>query len=240
MRSADTLGRLLELIPAASGERWLDAACGPGLVARGLAARVGEVRRRRHDPGDGRARAPGSGARGRRKRGLLARRRDRPAVRARQLRRRRHPLQPAPHPGPRPRRHRAGAESCGRAEPSSWPTTSPRRTPMSPPGTRRSSACAIPRTGRASRPHACVRSGNGPGSCSSASRSCRLRSTSRSGSPAAAAGEPSRALIAGAVAERVPAPDVFRVVEADGGRRLELVYWLSLWRRPSPSSAGGV
>ncbi len=43
MRSADTLGRLLELIPAASGERWLDAACGPGLVARGLAARVGEV-----------------------------------------------------------------------------------------------------------------------------------------------------------------------------------------------------
>jgi len=43
MRSADTLGRLLELIPAAPGERWLDAACGPGLVARGLAARVGRV-----------------------------------------------------------------------------------------------------------------------------------------------------------------------------------------------------
>ena len=43
MRSADTLGRLLDLIPAAPGERWLDAACGPGLVARGLAPRVGEV-----------------------------------------------------------------------------------------------------------------------------------------------------------------------------------------------------
>ncbi|HEX5556768.1 MAG TPA: class I SAM-dependent methyltransferase [Gaiellales bacterium] len=43
MRSADTLGRLVDLIPAAPGERWLDAACGPGLVARGLAPRVGEV-----------------------------------------------------------------------------------------------------------------------------------------------------------------------------------------------------
>jgi SAM-dependent methyltransferase len=44
MRSADTLGRLLDLLPAAAGERWLDAACGPGLVVRGLAPRVGEVR----------------------------------------------------------------------------------------------------------------------------------------------------------------------------------------------------
>jgi SAM-dependent methyltransferase len=43
MRSADTLGRLLDLIPAVAGERWLDAACGPGLVARGLAGRVREV-----------------------------------------------------------------------------------------------------------------------------------------------------------------------------------------------------
>jgi SAM-dependent methyltransferase len=43
MRSADTLGRLVDLIPAAPGARWLDAACGPGLVARGLARRVGEV-----------------------------------------------------------------------------------------------------------------------------------------------------------------------------------------------------
>jgi SAM-dependent methyltransferase len=43
MRSADTLGRLVDLIPAAPGARWLDVACGPGLVARGLAPRVGEV-----------------------------------------------------------------------------------------------------------------------------------------------------------------------------------------------------
>src|SRR6478735_1318334 len=43
MRSADTLGRLVDLIPAAAGARWLDVACGPGLVARGLAPRVGEV-----------------------------------------------------------------------------------------------------------------------------------------------------------------------------------------------------
>jgi len=43
MRSADTLGRLVDLIPAAAEAHWLDAACGPGLVARGLAPRVGEV-----------------------------------------------------------------------------------------------------------------------------------------------------------------------------------------------------
>src|SRR5436853_3907622 len=43
MRSADTLGRLVDMIPGAPGERWLDAACGPGLVARGLAPRVGQV-----------------------------------------------------------------------------------------------------------------------------------------------------------------------------------------------------
>src|SRR5881409_3090590 len=43
MRSADTLGRLVDLIPAAPGARWLDAACGPGLVARGLAPRVGDA-----------------------------------------------------------------------------------------------------------------------------------------------------------------------------------------------------
>lgn len=43
MRSEETLGRLIELLPAAAGERWLDAACGPGLVARSLAPRVAEV-----------------------------------------------------------------------------------------------------------------------------------------------------------------------------------------------------
>lgn len=43
MRSEGSLGRLIELVPAAAGERWLEAACGPGLVARALAPRVGEV-----------------------------------------------------------------------------------------------------------------------------------------------------------------------------------------------------
>lgn len=44
MRSEETLGRLIDLLPASPGERWLEAACGPGLVARALAPRVEEVR----------------------------------------------------------------------------------------------------------------------------------------------------------------------------------------------------
>lgn len=40
---ADTLEALVELAPADPAARWLEVACGPGLVARGLAARVGEV-----------------------------------------------------------------------------------------------------------------------------------------------------------------------------------------------------
>jgi SAM-dependent methyltransferase len=43
LRSEASLGRLLELVPAGAGERWLEAACGPGLIARALAPRVGEV-----------------------------------------------------------------------------------------------------------------------------------------------------------------------------------------------------
>ncbi|HEY5295450.1 MAG TPA: methyltransferase domain-containing protein, partial [Gaiellaceae bacterium] len=43
MRSADTLGRLIEALPCSPGERWLEAACGPGLVARALAPRVAAV-----------------------------------------------------------------------------------------------------------------------------------------------------------------------------------------------------
>lgn len=43
MRSPDTLDRLLEALPAAPGQRWLDAACGPGVVARALARSVGAV-----------------------------------------------------------------------------------------------------------------------------------------------------------------------------------------------------
>jgi SAM-dependent methyltransferase len=40
----DTLDALVEMAPAEPGARWLELACGPGLVARKLAARVGEVR----------------------------------------------------------------------------------------------------------------------------------------------------------------------------------------------------
>jgi SAM-dependent methyltransferase len=43
MRSEGSLGRLVDLVPATAGERWLEGACGPGLVARALAPRVGEV-----------------------------------------------------------------------------------------------------------------------------------------------------------------------------------------------------
>ena len=52
-------------------------------------------------------------------------------------------------------------------------------------------------------------------------------------------GAAARALIEAAVAGRVPAPAVFRVAGTGDGRRLGLVYWLSLWRRPSPESGGG-
>ncbi len=43
MSSAGTLGRLVEAVPAGAGERWLDVACGPGLVARALAPGTGSV-----------------------------------------------------------------------------------------------------------------------------------------------------------------------------------------------------
>jgi ubiquinone/menaquinone biosynthesis C-methylase UbiE len=41
--SAETLGALLDLVPADAGGRWLEAACGTGVVARGLAAKVDDV-----------------------------------------------------------------------------------------------------------------------------------------------------------------------------------------------------
>ncbi len=39
----DTLAALVELAPAEPQARWLEVACGPGLIARRLAPRVGEV-----------------------------------------------------------------------------------------------------------------------------------------------------------------------------------------------------
>src|SRR5437660_12372088 len=43
MTSDQTLQALVDLLPAKAGERWLEVPCGPGLVARGLAERGGEV-----------------------------------------------------------------------------------------------------------------------------------------------------------------------------------------------------
>jgi SAM-dependent methyltransferase len=41
--SEQTLGVLTELVPADPTARWIDVACGPGVVSRALAARVGTV-----------------------------------------------------------------------------------------------------------------------------------------------------------------------------------------------------
>lgn len=43
MSSAQTLGVLAELVPADPKARWIDVACGPGVVSRAVAARVGTV-----------------------------------------------------------------------------------------------------------------------------------------------------------------------------------------------------
>lgn len=43
MTSAETLGALVELVPEDREGRWIDVACGPGVVSRGIAGRVGSV-----------------------------------------------------------------------------------------------------------------------------------------------------------------------------------------------------
>jgi len=43
MRSVETLQSLLDLLPAEPSQRWVEVACGPGLISRGLAPRVGQV-----------------------------------------------------------------------------------------------------------------------------------------------------------------------------------------------------
>jgi SAM-dependent methyltransferase len=44
MTSAETLGTLIEMLPGDPAARWLETACGTGLVARALAPKVGSVR----------------------------------------------------------------------------------------------------------------------------------------------------------------------------------------------------
>jgi SAM-dependent methyltransferase len=43
MRLAETLGVVVDLVPAEPDARWVEIACGPGLIARALAPRVGSV-----------------------------------------------------------------------------------------------------------------------------------------------------------------------------------------------------
>jgi len=42
-RSAETLASLIDLIPADSQQHWLEVCCGPGIISRALAGRVGSV-----------------------------------------------------------------------------------------------------------------------------------------------------------------------------------------------------
>ena len=99
MSLAETLGVLVDLVPEDPEARWVEIACGPGLIARAMAPRVGSVVGTRPDPGDDRESARrGGGGRGR-ERQLRGRRRDRARPSRRLPRRRDHPLQPPPHPG---------------------------------------------------------------------------------------------------------------------------------------------
>ncbi|MFT3864602.1 MAG: methyltransferase domain-containing protein [Solirubrobacterales bacterium] len=43
MSLAETLDAVVELVPADPGARWVEVACGPGLISRGMAPRVGSV-----------------------------------------------------------------------------------------------------------------------------------------------------------------------------------------------------
>jgi len=43
MTSAQTLGALIELVPEDAQARWVDVACGPGVISRAMASRVGSV-----------------------------------------------------------------------------------------------------------------------------------------------------------------------------------------------------
>jgi 2-polyprenyl-3-methyl-5-hydroxy-6-metoxy-1,4-benzoquinol methylase len=43
MTSAQTLGAVIELVPEEPESRWIDVACGPGVISRATAARVGSV-----------------------------------------------------------------------------------------------------------------------------------------------------------------------------------------------------
>jgi SAM-dependent methyltransferase len=231
MRSADTLGRLIDQIPAAAGERWLDAACGPGLVARGLAPRVGEVHgvdmtpamvdvARREAAAEGIRNAvfavgdataldfaPGTFD------GAVTR----------------FSLHHIPVPGRvvaelarvvRPggavvlADHVTSADAAEAAwheeierlrDPSHW-------------------ACLTPARLRDL--------GEGAGLVLEREDETPISIDFDEWLARGSGGPGSAGLIARALADRVTAPDVFRVVDRGDGRRLELRYWISVWRRP--------
>lgn len=43
MTSGETLGALIELVPEEADASWIDVACGPGVISRAMASRVGKV-----------------------------------------------------------------------------------------------------------------------------------------------------------------------------------------------------
>jgi SAM-dependent methyltransferase len=231
MRSADTLGRLIDLVPAAPGERWLDAACGPGLVARGLARRVGEVHgvdmtpamvevARREAAAEGIKNAVFSVG-------------DATALDVREAAYdgavTRFSLHHIPVPGRvveelarvvRPGGAVVLADHVTSADPdeAAWHEEIERlRDPSH-------WACLTPARLRA----LAERAGLAPEDEHEVPISIDFEEWIARGS----GGPGSAGLIARALADRVPAPDVFRVVDRGDGRRLELRYRISVWRRP--------
>ena len=231
MRSADTLGRLVDLIPAAAGARWLDVACGPGLVARGLAPRVGEVHGVDMTPAM-----------------VDVARREAAAERLSNAvfsvgdataldfadatfegAVTRFSLHHIPLPGRvvaemarvvRPggavivADHVTSADAGEAAwhqeierlrDPSHW-------------------ACLAPARLRAL--------GEAAGLLFERAEEASISIDFEEWIARGSGGPGSAGLIARALADRVPAPDVFRVVDGSDGRRLELRYWISVWRRP--------
>jgi SAM-dependent methyltransferase len=235
MRSADTLGRLLDLIPAAPGERWLDAACGPGLVARGLAPRTGHVEGVDMTPamvelagreaaregitnaafsvGDATALRFSDAAFDGAVTRFSLHHIPMPGRVVTELRRVVRPggaVVVADHVTSDDAGEAAFHEELERLrDPSHW-------------------ACLTPERLRGL--------GERAGLVLEREELARLAIDYEEWIGRGSGGETSRALIERAFAERGAGPDVFRLVDGPGGGRLELRYWLSVWR--VPASAG--
>ena len=231
MRSAETLGRLVDLIPAAPGARWIDVACGPGLVARGLAPRVGEVRgvdmtpamvevARREAASEGIANAVFSVG-------------DATALEfadaAFDGAVTRFSLHHIPVPG------RVVAEMARVVRPGGAVVVADHVT--SPDVDEAAWHQEIERLRDPSH-WACLTParlqalGERAGLALEHEDETAISIDYDEWIGRGSGGPGSAGLIARALADRVPAPDVFRVVDGDDGRRLELRYWISVWLRP--------